>query len=1020
MRRWIYSACILFTAIACLGKEDALGPVDFALNEKEKTSVKQYYDVNSGGQSILKIYENGSWRDVKPDDLGKNAYVISHGLNDTYGSGWITQSAAAIAKENPNAVIISVNWDHYSGTESNIKDSNFGASSWINSVSPILAKELNEFTNIKSFVGHSYGAHLLADTMVQMYGDGKGKSSVSFVALDPAEETLTYTGTQKDGSPTTMWSDNKKSKDWRLPDNVTSEVYKSSGFLGSEERLGDYNYFLAAEGSITPRGVLGDLDSGNKKMDYSSLGEKEKEKGVTNHSLAPAWFAEMMTTGHFDGDFIGGWFNSDVEGDLATRKDRNREDKEWDGVVNATSSVKNDNPTLEYNATTDKDKAGPVKTWQDLCNAEAQELLHHDLNGNSKDDKSNWNETVLNPSKYDGYKRFHGNDNPQTTTDAKVDQNNENVSNTRLTTQNDGGNVTTQNDSGNGIDGDAPANILNATFADDPAEPKDAQTLANAAFDKEIEKIVKDVADGDESLAQKIKDFVKDKIDEAIKKGEEWVEDGGIRRTILEQVDKMVDGKVSPEDAQRIHNLVDTLCNVNKDGGESFCNTLGTDGKDLAVSLAVEALKKQLSDALPADVADRVNALLDVLKENGTAEDYKKVVIGQLQDLIAEYVPYENTANTLNGILQNIADGNAIDVMDSIKDVGKNLGIDLLKDAITKNLDPELAAKINALLDGFAANGIQGLTDEALAQINALIDKYAPGSDSAQKIKDIIKGTLDGTVKASDFRDAVTSIVTDGARKLIEESGLPDPVKEAAIEALDGLTEGGIDGLTQNIKDYIQGIVTDNLGEEAGDAIGQIFDGVVKGDEDAWDKMGENLEIVGKAIGQKVLKWAEDKVAKQIDKLIAKNPFLKELCGRLGINGKGVIQGIKNVLNVLINAKDLKEAFTKLSQMAVNFLKDVISNLIDIGLEKLVNWAISHLVPKVVDWAQKTLQGWADSANNPLVKKGLEWLANQVGNCKKCASARIKVSGVGDKLMKWMDKKMNGNKNGPTKTVLEN
>lgn len=561
-------------------------------------------------------------------------------------------------------------------------------------------------------------------------------------------------------------------------------------------------------------------------------------------------------------------------------------------------------------------------------------------------------------------------------------------------------------------DGDVPANILNSTFADDPAEPRDAQTLANEAFDKEIDKIVKDVADGDESLAQKIKDFVKGKIDEAVKKGEEWIENGGIRKTILEQVDKMLEGKVSPADAQRIHNLVDTLCNVNKDGGESFLETLGTDGKDLAVSLAVEALKKQLADALPEDIADTVNTLLDVFKEQGSADDYKKAALGKLQDLIANHVPYENTANTLNGILQSIADGNAIDVMDSIKDVGKNLGVDLLKDVISKNLDPELANRINALLDGFAQNGMQGVTDEALKQIYDLIDRCAPGADSAQKIKDIIKGTINGTVTAPDLRDAATSIVVDGAKKLINGSDLPQPIKDAANVAIDGLAENGITGLTENVGDYIQDYITDQLGEDAGNAAREIYDAVVTPGEDAWESIVTNAPTIGKAIGQKVLAWVEGKIAAQIDKLIGKYPELKNILDRLGITGKGIVQGVKNVLNVLFNAKDLKDAMKQLSTMAVNFLKNALGKLIDIGLEYAFKWLASNLVPKVVDWATTKLQKWANSASNPLLKKGLQWLAGQVSNCKKCANAKIKISGIGDKVIKGVEKIIDGRKKG--------
>lgn len=1034
MRTWISAVCMLFAAVVCCGEEDTLGPADFALGDgTPRTSVEEYYA--NENRSILKIYEydkdkdEGTWKDarVTKDSAGKSvleirdgngrwevrkdvslandAYVISHGLNDTYGSGWITKSANAIVDKNPNAIILSVNWDHYSGTESNIKDSNFGASSWINSVSSVLAGSLGEF-NIKSCVGHSYGAHLLADTMVKMYGDGTGRSDVSFVALDPAEETLTYTGEKKDGSPTSMWSDNKKSKDWGLPKNVISEVYKSSGFLGSEEKLGDYNYFLAAEETITPRGVLGDLDAGNKKMDYSDLSAKDK-KGLSNHSLAPAWFAEMLANGHFDGDKLGGWFNSETTGDLATRKGRERGNKEWDGVVNATSSVKrtdeNGNtvtPTLEYNATTDNNKKNPVKTWQELCDAEARDRLEKGLK---------WEDSVLKPYKKFGY---------------EVKENVQNIFSRTKTTQDVFADMSGSGGSQYGkatqtSDGEAPANILNATFADGSAEPKDAQTLANEAFDKEINKIVKDVADGDQSLAQKIKDYVNGKLEEAIKKGGDWIENGGIRKTILEQVDKMIEGKVSSEDAQRIHNLVDTLCNVNEDGGESFCNTLGTDGKDLAVSLAVEALKKQLSDALPEDAADMVNAMLDVLKDKGTADDYKKAVLGQIQELITKYVPYENTANTLNGIIQNISDGNAIDVMDSIKDVGKNLGVDLLKDTISKNLDPELANRINALLDGFAKDGIQGVTDEALSQIYGLIDKYAPGADSAQKLKDLIKGTFNGTVTAPDFRNTATSIVADGARNLINNSNLPQGVKDAANTAVDGLMQNGVTGMTTNVRDFISDYVSDYLGDDAaGDAVGKIFDAVVTPGVDPWQEIVTQAPVIGAAIGHKVVAEVEKLAAAQIDKLIAKCPALQKVLNKLGINGAGIINGIKNVFSVLKNAPDLKTALTKLGDMAVNFLKDIAGKLIDWALEWAISWINNNIIPKVIDWASETLGKMADSTNNELLQKGLACLADQVKNCKKCAAIKIKVDGTGAKIVNKVDQWIKSKQSTST-TVLQ-
>ena len=984
MRRWISVFCMLFAAILCHGAIEILGQNLAGDLDNATQEVRKYYGEN--GRSLLKIYDNGTWRNLTDADVtaansaGKTTYVISHGLNASCNVNWITDSASAIQDNNQNAVIISVNWDHFSGYNNNPdkvkggnanneernKNSNFLASTWINPVSTVLAEELGKFEHIKSFVGHSYGTHLLAETMVKMDNDGnlsKNEPTISFVALDPAEEDATFTG---------------KSKDWGLPDKVISETYKSSGFLGAEALLGKYNYFLAEEATVTPRGVLGDLDPNVTVGDPTH-----------NHSLAPNWFADMMGNvskgmqlgGYEDSELIGGWFNSEVINSTETS---------WDGVVNATSTVRlNDdgratNPELEYNASTDANKK-PIKTWQDLCDAEARDRLEKGLE---------WKDTVLKPYKKSGYEARENVLNifsrTKTTQDSFVDMS--------------GSGVLQYGNALQAGDGGAPANILNTAFADGLAEPKDAQTLANEAFDKEIDKIIRDVADGEESLAQKLKDFVKGKIDEAIKKGEDWIENGGIRKTILEQVDKMIEGKVSSEDAQRIHTLVDTLCNVNKDGGESFCNTLGTDGKDLAVSLAVEALKKQFSDALPEDAAGMVNAMLDVLKDKGTADDYKKAVLGQIQSLITKYVPYENTANTLNGIIQDISEGNAIDVMDSIKGVGKNLGVDLLKDTISKNLDPELADRINALLDGFAKDGVQGVTDAALSQIYGLIDKYAPGKDSAQKLKDLIKGTLDGTVTAPDFKNTATTIVADGARNLINNSNLPQGVKDAANVAVDGLMQNGLTGLTTNVRDFISDYVSDYLGDDAaGEAVGKIFDAVVAPGVDPWQEILAQAPVIGAAVAEKCLLEAKELAARQIDKLIAKYPGVKKVLDKLGINGAGVIQGFVNVLGVLISAPSLSDAISTLSSMAAAYLKGIAAKLIDWALEWAVGWLNNTLMPKVLAWASDTLGKWADSVDNKLIKQGLEWLQKQCERCKKQGGIKIKTAGTGTKVINYVE-----------------
>ena len=264
-------------------------------------------------------------------------------------------------------------------------------------------------------------------------------------------------------------------------------------------------------------------------------------------------------------------------------------------------------------------------------------------------------------------------------------------------------------------------NLLNDAFATLPAEVQSGQDLANAAFQKQVASLL-----ADKGLSESVYGLVKGKIDEAVKKGEAWVQNGGVREAVQKELAKALDGKVAETDRQRILNLADKLCTVNADGGKGFVAALGTDGKDLAVSLAVNEMKKQLADAWPADVADSVNAMLDTIANGGTSEDVKRQLLAEVQKVIGEKIPYENAAKTVNGLLQDIVDGKALDTLDTLKNLGQAVGLDALRDVIAKNLDPEAAARLNALIDAYTQNGTQGLSEAALAEINTLMFHGSP------------------------------------------------------------------------------------------------------------------------------------------------------------------------------------------------------------------------------------------------------------------------------------------------------
>ena len=310
--------------------------------------------LSESGEDLLKVYNpNGTWSNFKDVGQRGNVYVLSHGIGDTYDTGWIRDTANAILAKDENAQILSVNWDKYSNaitktsTDANGNVSyssvfpNATASMWINSISQMVSDELASkgVSNVKSAIGHSYGAHILAGSISD--SDTTVTKFNRLVALDPAEESLTFTGDQN-GNVTSMFSSDKKSKNWGISGKTTVEVYKSSSFLGNDIPLGDYNYIIAQTDTFLPRSVLGDWGGFNMPA-----GAKGK------HALATHWISAQIDKS--SSTEIGGWFNNQTVLGEGSGK--------WHGLVNTdscqmeyamkTSQASWGDAVFEYACTTD-------------------------------------------------------------------------------------------------------------------------------------------------------------------------------------------------------------------------------------------------------------------------------------------------------------------------------------------------------------------------------------------------------------------------------------------------------------------------------------------------------------------------------------------------------------------------------------------------------------------------------------------------------------------------------------------
>ena len=555
------------------------------------------------------------------------------------------------------------------------------------------------------------------------------------------------------------------------------------------------------------------------------------------------------------------------------------------------------------------------------------------------------------------------------------------------------------------------------------ADTSDPKAMALEEWVKQVADLGANMSGDDRNILQQVGDMIRKKIEEGIESGEEWVANGGIRDLIQTSLDKALDGKVSDADKARIKNLADKLCNIGQDGGRSFAEALGTDGEPLLRSLAVQQLQNQISKALPKDVADNVNNYIQMLAMDGY--DFldpaaKQQLLDTVKSAITEYLPYETSAATLNTLLQDIYDGKSVDVLDAAKDLGNSIAVDALRDAITKNMDPEVAGPLLSALDGYVQNGFK-LTGAVQGGLDVLIDKYAPGSESAAELKNVLNGIMNGTATVDDLRRASSAVFADRMKVMIDESGLSPEAKRAAKEAVDVLKQNGITGVSAAAETFINDYVTDKLGPEAGKAASDIFHAMVTPGTDVWSAVKSSLPTIAKSIGTKILAKVESVVVNQIDNFIKKHPVLNEIFGALGIDGTGVINGIKNVWGILKNAKSLQDALSKIGAAVVQGLKNMLKNLVAWGLEKL-SGLLNNLVKKAAGWIADLLGKWSAKVDNVLLKKGLDWLQSQATKCRKCGAQKVlsKLSAkAAAKIGTLIDGMGKSNKKAPEKPLIQ-
>lgn len=105
---------------------------------------------------------------------------------------------------------------------------------------------------------------------------------------------------------------------------------------------------------------------------------------------------------------------------------------------------------------------------------------------------------------------------------------------------------------------------------------------------------------------------------------------------------------------------------------------------------------------------------------------------------------------------------------------------------------------------------------------------------------------------------------------------------------------------------------------------------------------------------QKLESWA----TKQLDSWIAKNPELQKWFGILGIDGKWMVGGVKEIWGILTGNGSLSEKIGNLAEWAQNKLCDMAVSALNYGLDKLQQWLsgiAQKWIGKAVNWLKNLL-----------------------------------------------------------------
>jgi hypothetical protein len=863
--------------------------------------------LSESGEDLLKVYNaNGTWSNFK--DVGKqgNVYVLSHGIGDTYDTGWIKNTANAILAKDKNAQILSVNWDKYSNlitktntdTNGNVSYSsvipNPTASTWINGISQMVSDELASkgVSNVKSAIGHSYGAHILAGSVSDSYSQGTKFNRL--IALDPAEESLTFTGDQN-GNTTTMFSSDKKSKNWGINDKTTVEVYKSSSFLGNDIPLGDYNYIIASTGTFSPRSVLGDW--GGFNMPAGKDGK---------HALSTHWISDQIEKS--TSTEIGGWFNNQTVLGEGSGK--------WHGLVN-TDSCK-----MEYSMKTSQSGWGDaVFEYACLTDDWSGTILNSNYQTQFQTQYSSGEGTLDSISQTQTlYNSTSGSSTTSTTTvSSAISSTEEAVKDAELSEETKAQALEVYSNAAKAIEAANAIYEVAMANSQDAMKPVLTTIMQKTAMEmaEEANRQVAELIDNDGNKQSDANKTVTTAATDtaAANKTAATTADAANKTaaTTADAANKNENADISDEDKAKINKVYTDAAQAMQSLtalGEQAMNNSSDAMKPYIAAMIREQVQAMAEEAQrqASDLLDEAKAKVEAAnaKNNANGTTANGTANGTTANGTANGTTANGTANgtaangTANGTVTNNANDTATTVTTAV-DVAYNAVKDSLNtESFADWCDKTVTSAINA--------GKDTLVTAATTAVDGVLDKLNVGYGS----------------------EIAVDIVKKGANELISNSG--NTIASAVQNVYNDLRKDfSVDSAIESIKNNVK-TATSELWTKGKETVTSTFKNLF-----SWDTL-------------------ESVIGKGIDTLLEKNPTLKTICSALGLkDGKSIVNIGKELFTAvkgLLNGKSL-----------VDVLKDspALQNLIKNGIKSGINYLVNKFLTPLVNKAITKVSGWLNN-----------------------------------------------------------